>query len=109
MTFSLILKAFNIRPSYHRSTQEDRKGSYLAQEERKVMVTERFTSPLNMAVCMIYKIYTYRHSINPFPHGMFWTKVIYDLASSEPYSLSSLNRKNLKKYIIVQKDLGNTL
>ena len=35
--------------------------------------------------------------INPFPHGMFWTKVIYDLASSEPYSLSSLNSKNLKK------------
>ena len=23
---------------------------------------------------------------NPNPHGMFWTKVIYDLASSEPYS-----------------------
>ena len=36
-------------------------------------------------------------SFNPNPHGMFWTKVIYDLASSEPYSLSSLNSKNLKK------------
>ena len=47
--------------------------------------------------------------INPNPHGMFWTKVIYDHASSEPYSLSSLNRKNLKNYVIVQKDLGNPL
>ena len=46
---------------------------------------------------------------NPFPHGMFWTKVIYDLASSEPYSLSSLNSKNLKKYVNVRKGLGNTL
>jgi hypothetical protein len=25
--------------------------TYLAHEERKVMVTERFTSPWNMAVC----------------------------------------------------------
>ena len=33
------------------------------------------------------------NDLNPFPHGMFWTKVIYDLASSEPYSLSSLNSK----------------
>ena len=47
-------------------------------------------------------------NLNPFPHGMFWTKVIYDLASSEPYSLSSLNSKNLKKYVHVRKGLGNT-
>ena len=37
------------------------------------------------------------NNLNPNPHGMFWTKGIYDLASSEPYSLSSLNSKNLKK------------
>ena len=47
--------------------------------------------------------------VNPNPHGMFWTKVIYDLASLEPYSLGSLNSKNLKKYLNVRKGLGNTL
>ena len=40
---------------------------------------------------------SYPPVVNPFPHGMFQTKVIYDLACSEPYSLSSLNSKNLKK------------
>ena len=51
----------------------------------------------------------YGITINPNPHGMFWAKGIYDLASSEPYSLSSLNSKNLKKYVNVRKGLGNTL
>ena len=46
--------------------------------------------------CTVFKLFQIE-TINPNPHGMFWTKVIYDLASSEPYSLSSLNSKNLKK------------
>ena len=43
--------------------------------------------------------------VNPNPHGMFWTKVIYDLASSEPYSLSS----NVRKVRKCPKGLDNTL
>ena len=46
-----------------------------------------------------YFAYWLSQFFNPNPHGMFWTKVIYDLASSEPYSLSSLNSKNLKKIL----------
>ena len=66
--------------------------------------SEKHKRPLKQRI-----IITLLDVFNPNPHGMFWTKVIYDFASSEPYSLSSLNRKNLKKYPHVQKDLGNTL
>ena len=48
--------------------------------------------------------YLHPRLINPFPHGMFWIKGIYDLASSEHYSLSSLNtcKVVIHKKIITQ-------
>ena len=68
---------------------------YLALSCSKRKTTTKKTVSLSQATgneCKNPKL-NVPETFNPNPHGMFWTKTIYDLASSEPYSLSSLNIK----------------